>query len=390
MDKVRFGIIGCGNIATTHSKIFMKGAVENGVLTAVCDVNQEKIDKIKTIPGMESVATFKNYREMFESGLIDAVIIGVPHYIHPKLTIEALRAGLHVISEKPAGVYTKQVKTAIEESKKYDKLFGMMFNQRTNCVYRKMREMIQNGEIGNIKRVNWIITDWYRTQQYYDSGDWRASWSGEGGGVLFNQCPHQLDLLQWVTGMMPKSVHSHCHFGKWHDIEVEDDVTVYLEYENGATGSFITTTGDTPGTNRFEVTGDMGTLICDGKTLIFKKLEINEREFCKTSPQGFAKPKCEIIEVETDGQNPQHSGIINNFANTILGIEPLFVKGEDGLRGVELMDAMLLSTWLGSPVQIPFDDELYLDELKKRVAISRRPVEADHVIFSKDGCGDIT
>jgi len=390
MDKVRFGIIGCGNIATTHSKIFMKGAIENGVLTAVCDVNPAKIEKIKTIPGMESVATFNTYKEMFESGLIDAVIIGVPHYLHPKLTIEALRAGLHVISEKPAGVYTKQVKTAIAESKKHDKLFGMMFNQRTNCVYRKMREMIQNGEIGNIKRINWIITDWYRTQQYYDSGDWRASWSGEGGGVLFNQCPHQIDLLQWVTGMMPKSVHSHCHFGKWHDIEVEDDVTVYLEYENGATGSFITTTGDTPGTNRLEITGDMGTLICDGKTLVFKKLEVNEREFCKTSPEGFSKPKYETIEVETDGQNPQHSGIINNFANTILGLEPLFVKGEDGLRGVELMDAMLLSSWLNAPVELPFDDDLYLEELKKRIATSRRPVEADHVVFSKDGCGDIT
>ena len=390
MDKVRFGIIGCGNIATTHSKIFMKGAIENGVLTAVCDVNPAKIEKIKTIPGMESVATFNTYKEMFESGLVDTVIIGVPHYIHPKLTIEALRAGLHVISEKPAGVYTKQVKTAIAESKKHDKLFGMMFNQRTNCVYRKMREMILGGEIGNIKRINWIITDWYRTQQYYDSGDWRASWSGEGGGVLFNQCPHQIDLLQWVTGMMPKTIHSHCHFGKWHDIEVEDDVTVYLEYENGATGSFITTTGDTPGTNRLEITGDMGTLICDGKTLVFKKLEVNEREFCKTSPEGFAKPKCEIIEVETDGQNPQHAGIINNFANAILGIEPLFVKGEDGLRGVELMDAMLLSSWLNAPVEMPFDDELYLDELKKRIATSRRPVEADHVVFSKDGCGDIT
>jgi len=391
MDKkVKIGILGFGNMGTGHAKNFAEGKIKNGVLTAVCDVNPAKIEKIKTIPGMESVATFNTYKEMFESGLIDAVIIGVPHYLHPKLTIEALRAGLHVISEKPAGVYTKQVKTAIAESKKHDKLFGMMFNQRTNCVYRKMREMIQNGEIGNIKRINWIITDWYRTQQYYDSGDWRASWSGEGGGVLFNQCPHQIDLLQWVTGMMPKSVHSHCHFGKWHDIEVEDDVTVYLEYENGATGSFITTTGDTPGTNRLEITGDMGTLICDGKTLVFKKLEVNEREFCKTSPEGFSKPKYETIEVETDGQNPQHSGIINNFANTILGLEPLFVKGEDGLRGVELMDAMLLSSWLNAPVELPFDDDLYLEELKKRIATSRRPVEADHVVFSKDGCGDIT
>lgn len=390
MDKVRFGIVGCGNIGTTHSKLFMDGKIENGVLSAICDVNQSKIDKLKSLDGMKDVLTFNSYKEMFESGAVDAVILGVPHYIHPKLVIEALRANLHVISEKPAGVYTKQVKTAINEAKKHDKLYGMMFNQRTNCVYRKMREMIMDGQIGNIKRINWIITDWYRTQHYYNSGDWRASWSGEGGGVLFNQCPHQLDLLQWVTGMMPKTVHAHCHFGKWHDIEVEDDVTVYLEYESGATGSFITTTADAPGTNRFEITGDMGTLICENNKLIFRKLEENEREFCKNHPKGFAKPKCTVSEVETDGQNPQHAGIINNFANAILGIEPLFVNGSDGLQGVELMDAMLLSTWLQKPIQMPFDDELYLDELKKRVMDSRRPAEADHVIFSEDGCGGIT
>ena len=390
MDKVRFGMLGCGNIGTTHAKIFMKNQVENGVLTAVCDVNPAKIEKIKEIPGMENVATFTDYREMFASGLIDVAIIGVPHYFHPKFTIEALRAGLHVISEKPAGVYTKQVKTMINEAKKHDKLFGMMFNQRTNCVYRKMREMIQNGEIGNIKRINWIITDWYRTQYYYDSGDWRATWSGEGGGVLFNQCPHQLDLLQWVAGMMPSRVHSHCHFGKWHDIEVEDDVTVYLEYENGATGSFVTTTADAPGTYRLETTGDLGTLICEKHTLTFKKLEENERDFCKNATEGFAKPKYTTTEVETDGKNPQHSGIFNNFANAVLGIEPLFVSGEEGLNGVEIMDAMLLSTWLDKPVELPFDDELYIDILKEKIKSSRRPANKDHVIFSDDGCGDIT
>ena len=390
MDKVRFGMLGCGNIGTSHAKTFTKGMVENGVLTAVCDINEKKIEKIMQLPGMENVKTFTNYKDMFESGLIDVVIIGVPHYHHPRLTIEALRSGLHVVCEKPAGVYTKQVKTMNEEAKKHDKLFGMMFNQRTNCVYRKMKELIAAGEIGNIKRINWIITDWYRTQYYYDSGDWRASWSGEGGGVLFNQCPHQIDLLQWVTGMMPKTIHSHCHFGKWHNIEVEDDVTVYLEYENGATGCFITTTADTPGTNRFEITGDLGTLICDKNSLILKKLNVNEREYCFNASEGFVKPTCVESVVETDGKNPQHAGIFNNFANAVLGIEPLFVKGEEGLNGVELMDAMLLSTWLDKPVNLPIDEELYIEELKKRIATSRKPAEPDHVIFSEDGCGDIT
>ena len=395
MEKVRFGIIGVGNMGSAHAKSFLSGKVENGILTAVCDLKPAKTDAILALEyeGAKDVAVFSDYKEMFASGLCDAVIVAVPHYDHPRLTIDALHAGLHVICEKPAGVYTKQVKEMNEVAAKSDKIFAMMFNQRTNCVYRKMRDMIQNGELGEIKRINWIITTWYRSQSYYDSGDWRATWRGEGGGVLFNQCPHQLDLLQWVTGMMPARVHSFCHFGKWHDIEVEDDVTAYLEYENGATGVFVTSTGDTPGTNRFEILGDKGKLVCergitpDGKKddiLTFTKLETPEREFNATYTGGFGEPKKEIIEVNTDGNNPQHAGILNNVANAVLGIEPLFVDGKEGIRGVELMDSMLLSTWLGKTVSLPIDDDLYLDELNKRIATGRKKEGVD-VVLNTEG-----
>ena len=384
MEKVRFGIIGVGNMGSSHAKKFLKGAVTNGVLTAVCDLKPAKLQKIKEMEGSENVATFTDYKEMFASGLCDAVIVAVPHYSHPPISIDAMNAGLHVICEKPAGVYTKQVKEMNEVAKKSDTLFTMMFNQRTNCLYRKMHEMVQNGELGEIKRINWIITDWYRSQSYYDSGDWRATWRGEGGGVLFNQCPHQLDLLQWVTGMMPARVHTFCHFGKWHDIEVEDDVTAYLEYENGATGVFVTTTADAPGTNRFEITGNKGKLVCEDKKLVFHKLDVPEREFNATYKGGFGHPKAEVIEVETDGQNPQHVGILNNFSNAILGLEPLFVKGTEGLRGVELMDSMLLSTWLGKTVELPIDDDLYLAELNKRIATGRKKEGVD-VVLDTDG-----
>lgn len=292
----------------------------------------------------------------------------------------ALKKGISVICEKPAGVYTKQVKEMNEVAKNSNALFTMMFNQRTNCLYRKMREIILSGGIGQVKRVNWIITNWYRTQSYYDSGDWRATWSGEGGGVLFNQCPHQLDLVQWIIGMSPKKVHAHCHFGKWHDIEVEDDVTAYFEYENGATGVFITSTADAPGTNRFEVCGTLGKLVCEDDKLTYIKNEVDEREFCFTEKTGFARPKTEKIEVETDGKNPQHVGILRNFTNAILGKEELFVKGEEGLMGVELMDACLLSGWLGKEVELPIDDELYLSELNKRRATSRRKENVTEMI----------
>lgn len=383
MEKVRFGIIGVGNMGSAHARSFLKGDVENGVLTAICDLKKEKTDKILSMEyaGARELAVFSDYKEMLVSGLCDAVIVAVPHYGHPGMTMDALQAGLHVICEKPAGVYTKQVKEMNAVAAKSDKLFTMMFNQRTNCVYRKMREMIQNGELGEIKRVNWIITTWYRSQSYYNSGGWRATWRGEGGGVLFNQCPHQLDLLQWVTGMMPKRVHSFCHFGKWHDIEVEDDVTAYMEFENGATGVFVTSTGDTPGTNRFEILGNKGKLVCeDQRGLVFTRLKTPEREFNATYTGGFGEPEKEEITVETDGKNPQHKGILNNFANAILGLEPLFVDGKEGINGVELMDSMLLSTWLGRSVELPVDDELYLDELNKRIASGRVKEDAEIVL----------
>jgi len=371
MEKVRFGIVGVGNMGSAHSKSFLCGAVENGILAAICDLNPAKTDAVKALEGAENVAVFTDYKEMFASGLIDAAIVAVPHYFHPAITMDALKAGLHVICEKPAGVYTKQVKEMNAFADKSDRLFTMMFNQRTNCVYRKMREMIQNGELGNIRRVNWIITTWYRSQSYYDSGDWRATWKGEGGGVLFNQCPHQLDLLQWVTGMMPSMVDSHCHFGKWHDIEVEDDVSTYMEFPNGATGVFITSTGDTPGTNRFEILGDNGKLVCENNVLTFTKLKTSEPEFNATWKGGFGEPEKEVITVETDGKNPQHRGILNNFANAVLGLEPLFIKGQEGINGVELMDAMLLSAWKKREVTLPIDDDEYLEELQKHIETGR-------------------
>ena len=387
MEKVRFGIIGVGNMGSGHANKFLSGMIDNAVLTAICDLKPEKMEAVKKIEGGENLATFVDYNEMLASGLIDAVIVAVPHYFHPEICIASLNAGINTLCEKPAGVYTKQVKEMNAVAEKSDKLFTMMFNQRTNCVYRKMHDMVQNGDIGEIKRINWIITSWYRAQCYYDSGDWRATWKGEGGGVLLNQCPHQLDLLQWITGMLPKKVHSFCHFGKWHDIEVEDDVTAYFEYENGATGVFVTSTGDTPGTNRFEIIGDKGKLVCENDKLTFYKLEMSEREFCKTWQGGFGEPNHEVIEVETDGKNPQHIGILNNFANAILGIEPLFVNGTEGIRGVQLMDSMLLSTWLGKDVAIPIDDELYLSELNKRVATGREKSGCDRVLDTEGTYG---
>ncbi len=371
MEKVRFGIVGCGNMGSGHAKNFFEGKITNGVISAVCDLNPAKFKYFEEKFG-DSIKYFTDAEEMFKSGECDAVMICTPHYIHPDLAILALDNNLNCIVEKPAGVYTLQVKKMLERAEKSDKILGIMFNQRTNPAFKKMREMVQNGSIGEVKRTNWIITDWYRTQQYYDSGDWRATWKGEGGGVLYNQAPHQLDLFQWIVGMMPSKVHAFCHYGKWHDIEVEDDVTCYVEYPNGATGVFITTTADAPGTNRFEITGTKGTLIFEGDKLYYTELEIDEREHCRTCEKGFDKPKAlPKVEVELVGENSQHSGICNNIANAILGLEPVYAPAKDGINGVELANAMHLSSWLGEAVTLPINGELFYEELKKRIAISK-------------------
>ena len=374
MKQVRYGIIGMGNQGTTYvCNIFDKGLAKDAVVSAMCDINPAKLDNIKRLTSNASAAYFTDYLEMLDSGLCDAVLVEVPHYQHPEMVIECLKRGIHVICEKPAGVYTKQVRLMNDVAERSEARFGMMFNQRTNCIYRKMKEMVSQGAIGELQRVNWIITDWFRTQSYYDAGSWRATWVGEGGGVLFNQCPHQLDLVQWIVGELPSSVRGFCKYGRWHDIEVEDEVTAYFEYKNGATGVFITTTGEAPGTNRLEISGTKGKLLSEGNKLLYFRNDTDSAEHSKTSPNGFSRPKCEIIEVDTDGQNPQHVGIINNFTAALLGKEELFVAGTDGIAGVELMNAIELSGWRGGErVTLPVNEDEYLAELDIRRANSEK------------------
>lgn len=370
MEKIRLGVIGLGNQGTKYSKHVLAGECPDFVLSAICDWNPDRIAW-----GKENLSTqityFDNAEAMLNSGLIDACVITVPHYDHPKYAIACMRSGIHVMVDKPAGVYTKQVREMNEEAKKHDVVFAMMFNQRTNHIYRKMRELVRSGAYGQIRRTNWLITNWYRPQAYYDSGDWRATWSGEGGGVLMNQCPHQLDLWQWICGM-PKKVHAHMLYGKWHDIEVEDDVTAYVEYENGATGAFITTTGDGCGTNRFEIQMDKAKLIAEGDKLTVIEFEMSEPEFSRTNTKPFGSIPNHEIDPETDGENPQHVGVLNAWGGAILRGEPLVAGGEEGIHGLTLSNAMHLSSWLDKTVELPFDEELYYEELMKRVATSRR------------------
>ena len=383
MEKIKLGILGVGNIGRDHVKRIVEGRCPEIALCAVCDPKQARLDYAREIAG-EDVPLFRRAEEMMESGLIDSVLVSVPHYDHPKFAMMAMEKGLHVLIEKPAGVYTKQVLEMNECAKKHNVKFGIMMNQRTNCVYRKMREIVQSGELGEIRRTNWIITDWYRSQAYYDSGDWRATWSGEGGGVLLNQCPHNLDLWQWICGM-PKKVLTKMHFGKWHDIEVEDDVTTYVEYENGATGTFITTTGDAPGTNRFEVVCDGGTLVTDGNSIVLKRLDMPESEFTKVNTAPFGSPRVTVENPETDGKNDQHVGVLNAFVGAILDGTPLIADGREGIFGLTISNAMHLSAWLGKEIELPFDEALFKELLFERVKTSRRKENVTAVLADTEG-----
>ena len=365
MDKVRVGIVGIGNMGSAHAIYLFENQIQSAELAAVCDINPQRLEWAKNRFG-DKVKLFEDAEAMFSSGEVDGVIIATPHYDHPPLAIAAFEKGLHVLCEKPAGVYTKQVREMNQAAEKSKKVFSMMYNQRTNPLYQKMRDLVQSGELGEIKRTNWIITDWYRSQSYYDSGGWRATWAGEGGGVLLNQCPHNLDLWQWICGM-PVRVRAFLGYGKFHDIEVEDDVTAYVEYPNGATGVFVTSTGDAPGTNRFEITGDRGKLVAEDGKLTFWRLRVSERQFNKEYTGGFGAPECWKCEIPIVGRETAHQGITSNWVNAILKGTPLLAPGQEGINGLTISNAMHLSSWTDDWVEIPFDEDLFYEKLQEKI-----------------------
>jgi predicted dehydrogenase len=381
MDVVRIGIVGVGNIGRRHATYLAAHAVHGAELVAVCDVNPER--RAWARQHLPEVAVFERLDEMFDRAGLDGVIVAVPHYGHPEVAQAAFGRGLHVLIEKPAGVYTRAVRAMNEAARTSGRVFAIMYNQRTNPLYQKLRDLIVSGELGPIRRTHWTITSWYRSQSYYDSGEWRATWAGEGGGVLVNQAPHQLDLWQWTTGMMPSRVRAFCHFGKYHQIEVEDEVTAYVEYPNGATGVFITSTAEAPGTNRFEIVGDRGKLVVENDELTFWRLRVSEREFNRTYRGGFGQPEAWPCRIPVRGQEGQHQAITQNWVDAIRHGQDLIAPGEEGLWAVELANAMHLSTWLDDWVTIPVDENRYWTELQKRIEASaakktvNRPLDVD-------------
>ncbi len=362
--EVRLGIIGTGGIGTFHSRYLLKNEVNRCRLAAVCDVKPDRMARFADLP------RFEDSRKLIRSGYVDAVLIATPHYDHTTISIDALNNGIHVLTEKPIAVHKADALRMIQAHRRRRKLvFSAMYMMRTYPFYKKIRKLIKEGEMGTIQRVNWVITDWFRTDYYYASGDWRATWRGEGGGVLMNQCPHNIDLLVWMLGL-PKRVRAFCGLGKYHDIEVEDEVSAYFEYANGATGIFVTSTGEAPGTNRLEIAGDRGRLVAENGKLSFLRNEVPAKKFLRTVKESFAAPAKWRIEVPA-GEGGGHHVLTQNFVDAILDGEPLIAPAEEGLGQVELGNAMLFSSLENKTVELPLNANAYAARLKKLQARSR-------------------
>ena len=366
MDKVRIGIIGMGNMGRFHANDLLDGKVPRGELAAVGSTSPHKLEEYKD----KGVQIFGSGEEMIASGAIDALLIATPHYQHTSLGVAALEAGLHIMVEKPISAHKADAERLIAAAAaRPDQVFGAMFQLRVEPRYQKIRELVQGGELGDLVRVLWIMTDWFRSEAYFQSGGWRATWKGEGGGVLLNQCLHQLDAMQWITGM-PSKVRSHVGIGRWHDIEVEDDVTCYMEFANGASGAFITSSGETPGSNRFEIAGTKGRLILENDTLTLTRNEVPSDEWCKTSKIGFQKPETTVEEIPIPGADAAHATLMTNFVNAILDGEALIAPGVEGLGSVELANVMVYSGLLNESVDLPMDGAAWEAKLNELIANS--------------------
>ncbi len=364
MENLRIGIVGLGIMGQSHARNITEGNIPGLQLAAVCDSDPSILEKYP------DATPFTDSGEMIRSGKIDAILIATPHYSHTTIGIDALQQGLHTLVEKPISVHKADAEALLAAHTDPQQIFAAMFNQRLNPHYLKLREMIQSGELGELRRIVWNITDWFRTETYYASGGWRATWEGEGGGVLLNQCPHQLDLWQWLFGM-PQRLRAFADFGRYHDIEVEDDVTAYMEYENGCKGVFITTTGEAPGTNRLEVTGERGKVVIEGKDGIsYTRNEQPMSEWSKETDEKFTKPPVWNIQIPVSGRGPQHVGILKNFTNAVLKNEPLVAPAKEGIHSVELANAMLLSSLEDETVTLPISAEAYKKKLADLIANS--------------------
>lgn len=367
MKSIRLGIIGMGNMGRHHAEYLLAGKVKRCQLTAVAATSLDKLATYKE----RGLKIFSGGDALLRSGEVDAVLIATPHYQHATLGIAAFQAGLHVMVEKPIAAHKADAERLLAVRRQHPALiFGAMFQLRSEPRYLSIKKVLTESQLGRLIRFSWIMTDWFRSDAYYASGGWRATWKGEGGGLLINQCLHQLDILQWLLGL-PARVRSFTRLGRFHPIEVEDDVTACFEYADGSTGTFVSSTGEAPGANRLEISGEMGKLLLENDKLTFFRNEISMFEQSKNSQSAFQKPNVQKIEIPFANEPAQHSVLLENFIDSILDGAPLLVPGEEGIRSIELANVLLYSGLMDRSIGLPLDAVAYEKKLNDLIAASK-------------------
>jgi predicted dehydrogenase len=362
---LRVATAGLGTMGTKYADLLRNGKITGAKLAAVCNRRPEPRAAYPEAQG------FGNFDDLLKAKAADAVIIATPHYAHTTVALAALRHGLHVLVDKPIAVHKADAEKMLAAHRGKQSVFAIMFQMRTDPRFRKLKELLAGDRLGNIQRMQWTLTDWFRTDTYYRTGKWRATWAGEGGGILLNQAPHQLDLLQWLIGQ-PQRVRAWCHLGKYHQIEVEDEVTAYLEFPGGATGVLIASTGETPGTNRLEIACDRARLVLEGQQLSVDTNRVPTAKLRATSPEMFAVPQTTHKEFTFEPPATAHRTVVQNFVDAIRKGTPLIAPAEEGLRSLELANAMLLSSLTNQAVDLPMSARRYAALLNKLIATSAR------------------
>ena len=369
--KVKLALVGLGNIGSTYMRYLKE--LDNVEVVGVCDIIKEKADKYAA---EYNTTAYYNHIDLLEESGLEAIIIAVPHYDHTTISIDAFKRGINVLSEKPLAVHVNDAKKSIEAyekaKEKYPNIvFAIMFQERTLPFYKKIKDIIEGKELGKLTRVTWINTAWFRSQAYYNSGGWRATWAGEGGGILSNQCPHNLDIYQWLFGI-PDRISGHAHIGKYHDIEVEDEVTAYFEHKNGMIGHFIVTTAESPGVNRFEIVGENGRLVFEDGKLIFHRNRISMLKYSKETKSGFGNVECWYTEIPLD-KNVEHNHklVTERFIDVILNGGELIAHGSEGIKSVSIANAIMLSSFNEKIIEMPLDADEYENKLKELIKTSK-------------------
>lgn len=368
-SNLRLGVIGLGNIAQQHINNIIEQRVAQCRVTALCSRQPSELTSALQL------RHFERYQDLIDSGECDAVLIATPTFSHAAIGAYALQAGLHVMMEKPIGLSVQEGERLCALQKPGQQ-FALMLNQRTDPLFIAMRDCIQGGELGQITRCHWTMTNWFRPEIYFQVSDWRATWQGEGGGLLVNQCIHNLDIFQWLCGM-PEKLTAFCRFGRYHDIEVEDEATAYLQYANGASGVFVGSTGEAPGVNRLDIIGEKGSLHFDGVGLMQTKNTPATRQFSRDTLDTFGMPESSTRDITPDRAVNQHSVVMTNFVNAVLHDEPLIATASEGLYSLAMANAMLLSTWENRPIDFPLDSGVYQRALNQRLANSELRQKSD-------------